>query len=206
MTPDECAAAMTAGADAARARLADGCDLLVTGDMGIANTTPSAALIAAYTGGDPATATGRGTGIDDAMLEHKIKVVAAAFARHGARDDAFEVLCSLGGLEHAALVGVMLAGAAARVPVLLDGVIADAAALAAVALCPDAGGYLVAGHRSAEPGATIALAHLGPEPLVDLGLRLGEGSGAVLAVPIVQAAANLLHDVATLEELGITGD
>jgi nicotinate-nucleotide--dimethylbenzimidazole phosphoribosyltransferase len=203
MTRDETAAAILAGAAVAGDLLAAGADLLVTGDMGIANTTASAALIAAFAGRPAAAVTGRGTGIDDAMLAHKTAVIGAALDRHGPRDptDPLATLAALGGLEHAALVGIMLAGAAARVPVLLDGVIAGAAALAASALCPDVTGYLVAGHRSAEPGATIALTHLGLAPLIDLELRLGEGTGALLAVPVVRAAAAALDTMLTLEDL-----
>jgi nicotinate-nucleotide--dimethylbenzimidazole phosphoribosyltransferase len=199
---DEAVAAVCAGAEAARDLLASGTDLLVLGDMGIANTTASAALIAAFTGSDAEVVTGRGTGIDDATLERKTKIVAGALERTGTRD-ALGTLASLGGLEHAALVGVCLAGAAARVPVLLDGVITNAAAVVAVALCPELGGYLIAGHRSVEPGARVALAHLCLEPLIDLELRLGEGTGALLAVPIVQAAAAALRDMSLLSDLGV---
>lgn len=204
MTHDECVAAVEAGHRLAMELVEEGADLLLTGDMGIANTTASAALIAAFTGESPAAVTGRGTGIDDAMLAHKTAVVERALVRHGDRSEAVEVLSSLGGLEHAALVGVILAGATARVPVVLDGVIADAAALAAIRICPLSSGYLIAGHRSAEPGASIALAHLGLVPLIDLGLRLGEGTGALLAVPSVQAAAAVLAEMATLTDLGVT--
>jgi nicotinate-nucleotide--dimethylbenzimidazole phosphoribosyltransferase len=200
MTAEECAAAVRAGAETAGELLAGGTDLLVTGDMGIGNTTASAALIAAFTGADPAAVTGRGSGIDDATLARKRKVVAGAVERH-ADEDAWARLAGLGGLEHAALVGVLLTGATARVPVLLDGVIADAAAVVAVALTPAVAGYLIAGHRSTEPGAAVALEHLGLEPLLDLDLRLGEGSGALLAVPTVRAASALLDGVAALDDV-----
>lgn len=200
MTAPECAAAIQAGVDATRAMVDDGGDLLVTGDMGIANTTAAAALIAAFTGHDAGSVTGRGTGIDDDALRRKVAVVSAAVARH--RDDApLAVLAGVGGLEHAALVGAMLAAASRRVPILLDGVNACAAALAAVALVPEVQGYLIAGHRSAEPGAGVALEHLELEPLLDLRLRLGEATGALLAVPIVRAAAAVLRDVATLDDV-----
>lgn len=205
MTRDEAAALVLAGAALAQQLLDDGADLLLTGDMGIANTTASAALVAAFTGASADEVTGRGTGIDDATLAVKAKVVDDALRRTDPSSrDALGALAGLGGAEHAALVGVILAGAAARVPVLLDGVIANAAALAAVALAPHTGGYLVAGHRSVEPGASRALAHLRLDPLVDLDLRLGEGTGALLAVPIVQCAARVLNDMATLADLGIT--
>lgn len=201
MTLDEMTTAVGAGAELARDVIADGADLLVLGDMGIANTTASAALIAACTGTAPGVVTGRGTGIDDATYERKKKVVAGALRRVGNRAPA-ETLAALGGLEHAALVGVCLAGAAARIPILLDGVITDAAAVIAVALCPAARGHLIAGHRSAEPGAAVALEHLGLVPVLDLELRLGEGTGALLAVPVVRAAAAALRDVHQLADLG----
>ncbi|BCJ63888.1 hypothetical protein Prubr_09090 [Polymorphospora rubra] len=132
-------------------------------------------------------------------------VVRAALARHTPDPgDPVGVLAAVGGLEHAALAGFVLAGAARRVPVLVDGVIAASGALAAAALAPDARGAMVAGHRSAEPGATVALRHLGLTPLLDLGMRLGEGSGAMLAVPVVAAAVRVLHEVATFDSAGVS--
>lgn len=202
MSPDEAARALLAGAGLAEELVGGGVDLLVTGDMGIANTTASAALIAALTGWDAAAVVGPGAGADEHTLARKSAVVAEAVARAPTRDDPLAVLAALGGLEHAALAGVMLSGAADGVPVILDGVNAVAAALVAVAVCPPAAGYLVAGHRSPEPGVSVALDHLGLVPLLDLGLRLGEGTGAALAVPLVTAAARLLRDVATLADLG----
>jgi nicotinate-nucleotide--dimethylbenzimidazole phosphoribosyltransferase len=139
------------------------------------------------------------------MLAHKESVVAGALARH--RPDAADpigVLAAVGGLEHAALAGFILGGAARRVPVVLDGVIACAAALAAVAIAPAAIDALIAGHRSVEPGASVALKYLGLTPLLDLGLRLGEGTGAVLALPIVASAARVLHEVATFGDAGVS--
>ena len=201
MTVDEAVAAVRAGADLARDLVAGGADLLVLGDMGIANTTASAALIAAVTGSPADAVTGRGTGIGDAMLARKTAIVAGALERVGRRET-MATLAALGGLEHAALVGVCLAGAAARVPVVLDGVITNAAAVVACALCPALTGYLVAGHRSVEPGATVALNHLGIEPIIDLQLRLGEGTGGLLAVPVLRAAAAALHDMLLLDDLG----
>ncbi|WP_027343712.1 nicotinate-nucleotide--dimethylbenzimidazole phosphoribosyltransferase [Hamadaea tsunoensis] len=178
---------------------------LLTGDMGIANTTPSAALIATFTGVDPGRVTGLGTGIDSATHTTKIDVVRRALALHSPEPtDPVGVLAAVGGLEHAALAGLILGGAARGVPVVLDGVIAVSAALAAVALAPAALGALVAGHRSVEPGATVALSHLDLEPLLDLGLRLGEGTGAVLALPIAAAAVRVLHEVATFDTAGVS--
>ncbi|GAB3657624.1 nicotinate-nucleotide--dimethylbenzimidazole phosphoribosyltransferase [Glycomyces tarimensis] len=202
MTEAECTAAILAGAELAGHLIDTGADLIVLGDMGIANTTPSAALIAAFTGEPADRVTGRGTGIDDRTLGVKIAVVADALARHGDDRDPLRTLASLGGLEHAALAGAALAAAARRVPVLVDGVNTVAAALAAVAVCPDVTGYLFAGHRSVEPGASAGLARLGLEPLLDLEMRLGEGTGALLAVPIVRSAAAVLRGVAGLDELG----
>jgi nicotinate-nucleotide--dimethylbenzimidazole phosphoribosyltransferase len=205
LTTDETLAAIQAGADVAGALIDRGCGILVTGDMGIANTTPAAALIAAFTGADPATVTGRGTGIDDDMLAHKTEVVRSALQRHRPDPaDPVGVLSALGGCEHAAVAGFILAAAARHTPVLVDGVISLSAALAAVAIAPDAIGAVVAGHRSAEPGASVALAHLGLAPLVDLGLRLGEGTGALLAAPIVASAVRVLHDVATFDSAGVS--
>lgn len=202
MTVDEAARAVLAGAAAADGAIDTGAELLVTGDLGIANTTSSAVLIAACTGAAAAEVTGRGTGIDDETLAHKTDVVATVLDRIDRDADGLELLAAVGGAEHAALVGVILTGAARRVPVVLDGVIADAAALVAARLAPAVVDHLVAGHRSTEPGASKGLDHLGLTPLLELELRLGEGSGAALAVPIVRAASRLLRDVATLEELG----
>ena len=201
MSVDDAAAAVQVGAEVAAQAVADGAGLLVTGDMGIGNTTPSAALIAALTGRDPSELTGRGTGIDDDMLRRKAKIVAAAVERAEGMAP-MELLAEVGGLEIAALAGFVAAGAAARVPILVDGVIALAGALVADALTSGAvRPYLIGGHRSVEPAASAALAHLDLEPLLDLGLRLGEGTGAVLAVPLVQAAARVLTEMATLDEL-----
>jgi nicotinate-nucleotide--dimethylbenzimidazole phosphoribosyltransferase len=179
---------------------------LVTGDMGIANTTASAALVSVFAGADPGEVTGRGTGVDDETWIRKVDVVRRAIALHRPDPaDPVGVLAAVGGLEHAALAGFMLGAGALRVPVVLDGVIACSAALAARALAPDVVACLVAGHLSTEPGARLALAALGLRPLLTLDLRLGEGSGAALAVPIVQSAARLLRDVATFDSAGVSG-
>ncbi len=178
-----------------------GHDLLVTGDMGIGNTTPSAALIAAFTGAPARDVTGRGTGIDDTMLATKREIVERAAARvDDPLRDPLMTLAGIGGLEIAALAGYCIAGAHARVPVVVDGVIACAALLVADALTPGVASYCIAGHRPFEPGARVALAHLGLTPLLDLDLRLGEGTGACLAVPIVQAAAAVLNEMATFDD------
>jgi len=204
MTSAEARAAMDVGTEVAASALDRGARMLVTGDMGIGNTTASAALIAALSGRAPAEVTGRGTGIDDEMLARKTTVVERAVARVGRGADPATVLAEVGGLEIAALAGFMVGGAAARVPVVVDGVISAAAALVAAAMVPDVVGYLVAGHRSTEPGASVALEVLGLEPVLDLDLRLGEGSGAVLAVPAVQVAAKILRDMATFDSAGVS--
>jgi nicotinate-nucleotide--dimethylbenzimidazole phosphoribosyltransferase len=203
MTTEDVRAALGVGATVASDLVARGHDLLVTGEMGIGNTTPSAALIAALAHADPARVTGRGTGIDDAMLAHKRAIVTDAVARAARYADPVSVVAELGGLEIAALAGFVVGGVAAHVPVIVDGVIACAALLVADALVPGVGAGCIAGHRSSEPGATVALAHLGLEPLLDLDLRLGEGTGACLAVPVVQAAARVLNDMASFDDLGI---
>jgi nicotinate-nucleotide--dimethylbenzimidazole phosphoribosyltransferase len=175
--------------------------------MGIGNTTPSAALIARFTASTAATVVGRGTGIDDDMLVHKTNVIDHALRRTAgevAPDDTLGALASLGGLEIAALAGYIVGGAAAGVPVIVDGVIATAALLTAVALCPGCLDYAIAGHRSVEPGSRAALEHLGLRPLLQLDLRLGEGTGACLALPLVQAAARVLGEMATFDQAGVT--
>jgi len=204
MTRDQARRAVEVGSGTARELVADGHRCLITGDMGIANTTAAAALICAFTGADPAVATGRGTGIDDATLARKTDVVRRALARHTPDPaDPLGVLAAVGGLEHAALAGFVLGGAAAGVPVLLDGVNAGAAALVAAGLAPDAVGYCLAGHVSAEPGHAYALDALGVTPLLELGMRLGEGTGALLALPVVLGAARALQDVATFDAAGV---
>lgn len=204
MSRAEAATCVAAGAAAAADLIDAGADLLVTGDMGIANTTPAACLISVFTGRPPSSVTGRGTGIDDATLEVKTKVVNRALDLHRPDPaDPLGVLAAVGGLEHGALAGLILASAAQRVPVILDGVNAVAGALIAIALAPQARGYLVPGHRSVEPGASVALEHLRLDPVLDLGLRLGEGTGALLAVPMVVAAASVLASMATFEEAGL---
>ena len=194
MTRDEAAAAFEVGC-----AIAAGSDagLLVTGDMGIGNTTPSAALIAALTGRSAAEVTGRGTGIDDATLDLKTRIVAAAVDRLDT-DDPMRVLAEVGGLEIAAIAGFVTG---ARVPVVVDGVIALAGLLVAASIDRSVLDRVIAGHRSTEPGATAVLEHLGLDPLLDLGMRLGEGTGALLAVPIIQAAARLLTEMATLDDV-----
>ena len=205
MTREQAHQALEAGLDVARDLVAAGNRCLVTGDMGIANTTASAALICAFTGLDPTMVTGAGAGSDADGQARKVAAIRQGLARHQPDPaDPVGVLAAFGGFEHAALAGFILAAAALRVPVILDGVIAGAAALAAVAIAPDALGACLAGHRSTEPGHAATLGHLRLRPLVDLDLRLGEGTGAVLALPLVQSAARALRDVATFDSAGVS--
>jgi nicotinate-nucleotide--dimethylbenzimidazole phosphoribosyltransferase len=206
MSVDDARRALDAGAEVAGLLVEGGARCLVTGDMGIANTTPSASLIASLTERPAAAVTGRGTGIDDALLTRKTALVAAVAARaryqHG--DDTLAVLAEVGGLEHAALAGFIVGAAALQVPVVVDGVIAAAALLVASRLVPGVELCVIAGHRSAEPGSAAVLDELGTDPLLDLGLRLGEGTGALLALPLVEASARVLHEMATFDQAGVS--
>lgn len=204
MTREEASAAIRVGLELAEREVSAGADLLGTGDMGIGNTTASSAITAAMTGAAVHLVTGRGTGIDDATLKEKISVIERALQLH--RPDAgdpLDVLAKVGGLEIAGLVGVILGGARARKPVVIDGFIAGAAALIAVGLAPGARDYLIASHRSQEFGHRVALQHLRLEPLVDLQLRLGEGTGVALAIPLLRAACHMLSEMATFDEAGV---
>ncbi|MFD6994051.1 nicotinate-nucleotide--dimethylbenzimidazole phosphoribosyltransferase [Streptomyces sp. NPDC059943] len=205
LTREEVLAAIDVGIETARDLVAAGNKGLLTGEMGIANTTACAALISVYTDADPAEVTGRGTGINDEMHARKIDVVRRGLELHRPDPaDPIGVLAAFGGLEQAALVGFLLGGASLRTPVILDGVSAGAAALVARAIAPEALAACIAGHRSAEPGHVAALNKLGLRPLVDLDLRLGEGTGALLALPVVQSAARAMHEVATFDSAGVT--
>ncbi|MGW3170425.1 nicotinate-nucleotide--dimethylbenzimidazole phosphoribosyltransferase [Streptomyces sp. NPDC001153] len=205
MTREEAKAAIEVGIETARDLVAAGNKALLTGEMGIANTTASAALISVFTGADPAEVTGRGTGINDETLARKTEVVRRALELHQPDPaDPIGVLAAIGGFEHAALVGLLLGGASLRTPVILDGVSAGAAALVARAIAPEVLAACIAGHRSAEPGHVAALNKLGLRPLVDLDLRLGEGTGALLALPLVQSTARAMHEVATFDSAGVT--
>ncbi len=206
MTRDQCGAALDVGAQTATELAAGGARALVTGEMGIGNTTPAAAVIAALTGRPAAEVTGRGTGVDDATLARKVAVVDRALTVHAGALAAGPraTLAAVGGLELAALTGFVVGGAAAGVPVVIDGVIADAALLVAERLVPGVAARCVAGHRSVEPGAAVVLDELGLEPVLDLGLRLGEGTGACLALPVLESAARLLGEMATFDAAGVT--
>ena len=201
----EAEAALAVGRDAARRAVAASANLLVAGDMGIGNTTPSAALICRLSGAAPEIVVGRGTGVDDAGLALKRHVVEDALARlAGLELSALEVLAELGGLEIAAIAGFYLEGAALGVPSLVDGFITSAAALVAKALQPAVADWLIASHCSQETGHGIALETLGLTPLVELGLRLGEGSGAALCLPLLQSAILLHNEMATFAEAGVS--
>ncbi|MFC8429102.1 nicotinate-nucleotide--dimethylbenzimidazole phosphoribosyltransferase [Streptomyces sp. NPDC057253] len=205
MTREEAKQAIEVGIETARDLVAAGNKALLTGEMGIANTTASAALISVFTGTDPAEVTGRGTGINDETLARKTEVVRRAIELHQPDPaDPIGVLAAIGGFEHAAMVGLLLGGASLRTPVILDGVSAGAAALVARAIAPEVLAACIAGHRSAEPGHVAALNKLGLRPLVDLDLRLGEGTGALLALPLVQSTARAMHEVATFDSAGVT--
>ncbi len=203
LSPAETDAALAAGAALADASVDAGADLLVVGDMGIGNTTPSAALVAALLGLDAAVVTGRGTGVDDDGLSRKTDVVRTALVRalerHGR--DPLRLLGALGGADLAAMAGICLQAARRRTPVLLDGVVVTAAALVAERLAPGTAAWYAAGHRSPEPAHGHALTALALQPLVDLGLRLGEGSGALVALPLLSSASVLLAETALLADL-----
>jgi nicotinate-nucleotide--dimethylbenzimidazole phosphoribosyltransferase len=205
MTAQQAEQALQVGVEVLEAEIAAGLDLVATGDMGIGNTTPSAAIVAAMSGLPVARVTGRGTGVDDAGLARKVAAIETALAVN--RPDpanAFDVLCKVGGLEIAGLAGVIIAAASHRVPVVIDGFISGAAALIAVGLAPAARPYLIASHRSVEVGHQAMLELLGVRPLFDFDLRLGEGTGAVLAFHVVEAAARILDEMATFAEAGVS--
>lgn len=202
LSSDETRAALAVGSRIATEEVAAGADLLVLGDMGIGNTTPAAALIAATWGVPAREVTGRGTGIDDAALVAKTELIQTALDRIGSRaGEPVERLAALGSADLAAGVGFLVTAARAGIPVLLDGVVALAEAAVAEDLAPGCVAWWAAGHRSTEPAQQLATEKLGLVPLLDLGLRLGEGSGAVAAVPLVRSAALLLSEMALLSDL-----
>jgi nicotinate-nucleotide--dimethylbenzimidazole phosphoribosyltransferase len=206
MTADELRAALAVGERCAQSAVERGARLLIAGDMGIANSTAAACLICAFTGSSPESVVGRGTGVDDAGLARKREVVGMAIARVAQIGplEAVRTLAELGGLEIAAIAGFYMEAARQGVPVMLDGYISTAAALAAVAIEPGVVEWMLASHRSAEAGHSIALEKLKLQPLLDLGLRLGEGTGAALTVPIVRAALALHAKMATFGEAGVS--
>jgi len=205
MTQTQMVEAITVGMDVFEAQFEQGIDLVATGDMGIGNTTASSAIAAALLRKPVALVTGRGTGINDEQLTHKIAVIESALA-HNRPDpqDPFDVLMKVGGLEIAGLVGVIIAAAARRVPVVIDGLISGAAALLAVEMNSAIRDYLLAGHTSVEQGHMLMLEHMNLAPLLDLKLRLGEGTGAVLAMSIIEAALYAHNEMATFAEAGVS--
>lgn len=205
MSREQALQALQVGVDLATEGAREGIGLIGTGEMGIGNTTPSAAIAAVMTGRPVAEVTGRGTGIDEAGHAHKVAVIQQALDRHRPdQADAMDVLAKVGGLEIAGLAGLILGAATARVPVVLDGFIAGAAALIAVGLQPLCRDYLIASHRSVERGHQAILDQLGLTPLLDLDLRLGEGTGACLGMSLVQASIKILTEMATFDEAGVS--
>ena len=205
MTREEAVSALTAGIELAGAAAAEGVTLLGTGDMGIANTTPATALLAAYLGCPVEAITGRGTGIDDQRLAHKIEVIKRALAVN--RDqlaDPLGTLAALGGFEIAGIAGLCLGGAAHRLPVVVDGFISTAGAVAACALCPAVREYLIFSHLSQERGHRVIMEKLGARPVLDLDMRLGEGTGAALAMSIIEAALKIYNQMATFSGAGVS--
>jgi len=205
MTREQAIQCLEVGIETAREQIATGVDLLACGDMGIGNTTPSSAIASVITGAAPDITTGRGTGLDDAGLAHKAEVVQRTIDTN--KPDAkngLDVLIKVGGFEIGVLAGVYLGAAAGNRPVVVDGFISGAAALIAHAIAPDAAHSFIASHQSVEPGHRVSLSHMGLEPLLDLGMRLGEGSGAALCMPIIEAAALCLSDMTTFVEAGVS--
>ncbi len=205
MTAEQAEAAVSIGIEIVEQEIEAGADLIATGEMGIGNTTAAAAMTAAFTGLPAREVTGRGTGIDEAGWKHKVQVIEAALKLHGPDPkNGLEVLSKVGGFEIAGLVGVITGAAARRVPVVLDGFISGAAALAAYRLRPGIQPFMIASHQSVEVGHAVILQALGLQPLLTLDLRLGEGSGAALAFHLIEAASRLLDEMATFEEAGVS--
>lgn len=204
MSREEAEAAIRVGAEVVDGAVSQGVRLFVTGEMGIGNTTASAAIMSSLTGIAPQQSVGRGTGVNDERLRHKIAVVERALeANRPDADDPLDVLAKVGGLEIAGLTGVILGAAARRCPVVIDGFISTVAALLAVRLKPEAAGYLIASHVSHEQGHRALLQELGLNPMLELDMRLGEGTGGVLALHLVDAACRIVAEMATFESAGV---
>ena len=205
MTYDEAIRSIEAGIEVFEGEFANGLKIVGTGDMGIGNTTPSSAIAAVICGVDVTNVTGRGTGIDDNALENKIKTIKTAIDINKPNPkDPIDVLSKVGGFEIGGLAGVILAGAKNRVPVVIDGFISGAAALIATEIAPIAKDYIIASHRSVEAGHKIMLDHMEIKPILDLNLRLGEGTGAALAMNVVEAGVKILCEMATFTEAGVS--
>jgi nicotinate-nucleotide--dimethylbenzimidazole phosphoribosyltransferase len=204
MSRDDAVRCVEAGLEVALS-LADTTDLFATGDMGIGNTTPSSAVVSVFSGVPAAEVTGRGTGIEENQFLHKIRMIELALrVNRPDPSDALDVLAKVGGFEIGGIAGLILGAASRRRPVLIDGFISTAGALIAAHLAPKARDYMIASHRSLEQGHRVALSHLGKQPLLDLDLRLGEGTGAALAMNLVEAAVRILTEVATFEEAAVS--
>jgi len=202
---EEAIRSIEAGIELVEEELPIGVDILGTGDMGIGNTTASSAITAAITGADVAAVTGRGTGIDDKGWEKKVKVIKKALELNRPDPkDAIDVLSKVGGFEIGGIAGVILAGARYRIPVVIDGFISGAAALIAATLSPEVKPFLIASHQSAEQGHRVLLEYLGLKPLLNLDLRLGEGTGAALGIFLVEASLKILDEMATFSEAGVS--
>lgn len=206
MTREEAIRSIEAGIEVVEEQIKKGMDIIGTGDMGIGNTTPSSAIAAVITGHRARKVTGRGTGIGKAAFENKVKAIEKALKLNSPNPkDAVDVLAKVGGFEIGGLAGVILAGAANRIPVVIDGFISGAAALIATEMAPQAKEYIIASHQSAEAGHKIILEHMQLKPLLDLNLRLGEGAGAALGISLVEAGVKILNEMATFVEAGVSG-
>jgi nicotinate-nucleotide--dimethylbenzimidazole phosphoribosyltransferase len=205
MSKEEAIRSIEAGIELVEEELPRGIDILGTGDMGIGNTTPSSAITASITGADVALVTGRGTGLDDEGIEKKVKTIQKALQVNQPNPkDAIDVLSKVGGFEIGGIAGVILAGAKHRIPVVIDGFISGAAALIAATLAPQVKPYLIASHQSVEQGHKIILEQLGLKPLLNLDLRLGEGTGAALGIFLVEVSLKILDEMATFAEAGVS--
>lgn len=205
MTPAQAKQSLETGIEIVTAEIEKGLDIVATGDMGIGNTTASAAICSVLAGKPVVEVTGRGTGLNDAQLKHKISVIGEAISVNKPYPaDALDVLTKIGGFEIGGIAGIILGAAARHVPVVIDGFISGAAALIACGLCPRVRDYIIAAHCSVEPGHSVILRHLGIEPLLDFNLRLGEGTGAVMGIFVAETAARLLAEMATFGEAGVS--
>lgn len=206
MSYEDAVRAIEAGIEVLELEAEKGMDIVGVGDMGIGNTTPSSAVAAVITGEAVSDVTGRGTGIDDDALRRKISVIEEAIRVNTPdKKDPIDVLAKVGGFELGGMAGVMLAAASHRIPVVIDGFISGAAALIAYEIAPAARDYMIAAHRSVERGHSAILDYIGLKPLLDLDMRLGEGTGAALGMSIVEAACKILDEMATFEEAGVSG-
>ncbi|HXF68825.1 MAG TPA: nicotinate-nucleotide--dimethylbenzimidazole phosphoribosyltransferase [Thermoflexus sp.] len=205
MSREQAVQALETGIALVEEELLQGLDIVTPGDMGIANTTPAAAIAAAVTGLPPAEVTGRGTGLDDQRLARKIAIVEQVLrVNRPDPEDGIDLLAKVGGFEIGVIAGIILGAAARRIPVVLDGLICTAGALIAATIAPAVTAYCIAGHHSTEPGHGAMLRHLGLKPLLSLDMRLGEGTGAVLAMSLIEAACKILNEMATFAEAGVS--